>query len=111
MYKHGSQVPTIDEIRELLAPALKRGGAKRAIVFGSYARGDSDEHSDLDLIIVADTQQRFFRRHEAFSDLYDAWGKSVDLLVYTPDELERMLAERRAFIELALEEGAVIYEE
>ena len=80
-------------------------------MFGSYARGDADRHSDLDLIIIAETDRTFFRRHEAFAGLYDVWRKGIDLLIYTPDEVAKMLAERRAFIERALEEGVVIYEE
>ena len=84
------KIPTIEQIRERFAPVLKVGGAKKAIVFGSYARGGPDEYSDLDLIIVSDTEGKFIKR---------------------ADELSKMLAEGRYFIERALEEGVVIYEE
>lgn len=33
--------------------------ASKAVVFGSYARGDADERSDLDMLIVSDTDKRF----------------------------------------------------
>ena len=92
-------------------PSCKDGEAKKAIVFGSYARGDADRHSDLDLIVVVDTERSFFKRHEGFAGLYDVWRRGMDLLIYTPDELADMLAEHRDFIETALEEGVVIYEE
>ena len=105
------EVPDLDEIRRAFAPALSKGGAKKAIVFGSYARGEADEHSDLDLIIVAETDRTFFERYEVFSGVYDVWRKGLDMLIYTPDELAEMLAEGRAFVELALAEGVVIYEE
>ena len=104
-------VPTIHELRETLGPGLKEGGAKKAIVFGSYARGEADQYSDLDLIIVAETSRTFFERYKEFPGLYEVWRKGIDLLIYTPDELADMLAEHRAFIEYALDEGVVIYEE
>ncbi len=106
-----SDIPSLDHIRESFAPVLKAGGAKKAIVFGSYARGDADQYSDLDLIIVAETERKWFDRYEAFSGLYDVWRKGFDLLIYTPREVADMLAEHRAFVEIALEEGVVIYEE
>lgn len=61
--------------------------------------------------MVADTGRKFLDRHQDYAGLYDVWHKGLDLLIYTPGELADMLAERRAFIELALEEGVVIYEE
>ena len=40
-------VPSLDQIRESLAPVLKEAGAVKAIVAGSYARGDANQYSDL----------------------------------------------------------------
>ena len=103
--------PSLDDIRESLGPVLRRGRAKKAIVFGSYARGQADEYSDLDLIIVVDTARPFFERHKEFAGIFSEWHKGLDMLIYTPAELEQMLAEQRPFIELALDQGVVIYEE
>ena len=102
--------PSIDEIRAALAPALRNGGASKAIVFGSYARGDADGYSDLDLIVVAPTERPFFERYGPFFGVRDVWHKGLDMLIYTEAELDEMLAERRPFIEIALEEGVVINE-
>lgn len=103
--------PSLESIREALAPVLRRAGACKAIVFGSYARGEADEYSDLDLIVIAETDLPFFKRHERFSGIYDIWRKGLDLLIYTPAELEQMQTEGRPFIQRALQEGVVIYEE
>ena len=111
MILSSKSVQSIAQIRQTFAPILQEGGAKKAVVFGSYARGEADQYSDLDLIIVAETDKTFFKRHEEFSGVYDVWRKGLDMLIYTPGELAEMLAEGRAFIELALEEGVVIYEE
>ena len=106
-----ADVPSIDEIRATFEPFLKKGGAKKAIIFGSYARDEADRHSDLDLIIVAETSSDWFDRYRAFPGVYDIWRGGIDILIYTPEELEEMLASRRAFIEDALREGVTIYEE
>ena len=106
-----ADVPSINEIRTTFEPFLRQGGATRAIVFGSYARGEADRHSDLDLIIIADTNVDWFDRYRAFPGVYNIWRGGIDMLIYTPEELEEMLASGRAFIEDALQEGVIIYEE
>jgi predicted nucleotidyltransferase len=97
----------LEEIRRRIAPHVRR--ARKVIVFGSVARGEADAGSDLDLIIVADTARPFFERFKDFSGLYDLWPR-LDLLVYTPEELERMAAEGNPLIQQALEEGVVLHE-
>lgn len=82
---------------------------EKIILFGSMARGDADEYSDIDLIVVKDTKQRFVRRLVEITAFLPP-DIAVDVLVYTPTELEAMLAEGNPFIEHALEEGKVLYE-
>jgi predicted nucleotidyltransferase len=94
-------------LRRRLAPHLR--GARTAIVFGSVARGEADEWSDLDLLVVADTPRPFLERYRDFEALYDVWPR-LDLLIYTPAEFAAMRAERRPFIEHVLEEGVVVHE-
>ncbi len=105
-----THIPTVAQIRESLAPLIARAGARKAVVFGSYARGSADRYSDLDIIIIHDTEKGFFDRASDFRDVRSAWPRSLDMLIYTSDEMGEMLAQRRPFIEIALEEGIVIYE-
>ena len=108
-----TQIPSIEEIRKALSPALAASDAHKAIVFGSYARGDADEYSDLDLIIVAETDKRFLQRHKDYRPVFrswDPWGKSLDLLIYTPEEMVSMQVNSNPFICSALQEGVVVYE-
>ena len=111
--KTRTEIPTLDTIRDALTPALEASDARRAIVFGSYARGEATKYSDLDLIIVADTDKRFPQRHKDYSPVFRSlypWGKGIDLLIYTPEELDSMQRQNRPFICKALAEGIVIYE-
>ena len=104
-----SKIPTLEDIREVLTPALEESAALRAIVFGSHARGEAREFSDLDLMIVADSERGFVSRPRDFRAVRDAWNWSMDLIVYTPAEYERMRAHGRHFIKLLETEGVVIY--
>jgi predicted nucleotidyltransferase len=104
----GTTIPQdLDGLRRQLAPHLRR--ARKAIVFGSVARGEADEWSDLDLVIVADTPRPFLERYQDFEGIYDVWRR-LDLLIYTPGEFAQMVQDGRPFIEQVLREGVVIHE-
>ena len=99
----------LDEIKELLLPVFVKNKVKKAIIFGSVCRGSATKKSDLDLMIVMDTQKRFFDRYEQFEKIYEICkGRDVDLLIYSPEELEEIA--HRPFIRQILNEGQIIYE-
>ena len=50
----------IDEIREKVTPIAKKYDIKEVYLFGSYARGEADENSDVDLVIVSDIEIDLF---------------------------------------------------
>jgi len=81
----------------------------KAILFGSFARGDYHAGSDVDLLIVKDTNQPFMERS---ADVLRACPSALALepLVYTPAELEQMVRQNNPFICQVLAEGVVIYE-
>ena len=90
---------------------LDKYNVSKAVLFGSYARGSQSRHSDIDLMIVQKTERRYLDRYEGiFSQLMNIFkGHAVDLLIYTPEELEKIL--HRKFIQKILEEGITIYEQ
>ena len=78
---------SLDELGRRAAPVLRAAGVRRALVFGSWARGEADGFSDLDLIVVMDTDlPRMERGGELLSRLDESLPVVVDLLVYTPAE-------------------------
>ena len=101
---------SLEKIRGSFAPVLKAGGAKRAIVFGSYARGEADEYSDVDLVIIKETALPFLDRYTDFQQLFQVTRKALQILVYTPDEFEGMKARGNTFILNVIKDGVVIYE-
>lgn len=92
------------EVARIFAPVKP----KRVILFGSQATGQTDEYSDVDLIIVYETDKRFLDR---LAELYALWDLpvAVDMLAYTPEEFERMRIES-AFVADAVEHGKVLFE-
>jgi predicted nucleotidyltransferase len=79
-----------EDIQTLLRPILTRIGIRKAVIFGSLARGTQNRKSDLDLILVMDTEKRFLERYDEIAEIYRALpSMEVDVLIYTPAELER----------------------
>jgi len=82
-------------------------GVQKAVLFGSSARGRRDLFTDLDLLVVMQSDLDFIQRSAELRRRLEA-GVDMDLLVYTPDEFERMA--QHGFLAHALETGQVIYE-
>jgi NADPH-dependent 2,4-dienoyl-CoA reductase/sulfur reductase-like enzyme len=75
------------ELRRLLA-----GRAIAAYLFGSYGTPEFGRDSDVDLIIVAETERPFVERPLDYSDLIGL-VPDMDLLVYTPAEFAQLTTE------------------
>lgn len=88
---------------------LKKLNPYKIFLFGSLARGDVGGWSDIDLLVIAeDLPERFLDRFTLVCESLDLPGE-VDVLLYTPEEIERM-REGNPFIKRALREGVLLYE-
>jgi predicted nucleotidyltransferase len=94
-------------VRDAVRALAQRPEVKQAILFGSYSKGRRDLFTDLDILIVMDSPLDFVSRTAEMAR-YLSIPVDVDLLVYTPQELDRV--RHRGFIRRALEEGKIIYE-
>ncbi|MBW1668762.1 MAG: nucleotidyltransferase domain-containing protein [Deltaproteobacteria bacterium] len=82
---------------------------ERIILFGSLSKNKTGAWSDIDLVIIKDTEKPFLDRiREIFMLLRPKVG--VDFLVYTPSEFEDLCKTRLFFKEEILAKGEVIYE-
>jgi uncharacterized protein len=97
-----------EDLKEKIIATFKPFHPEKIILFGSRARGEDDAFSDVDVIVVYDTDKRFLER---LKELYLSWniGKAVDILAYTPEEFKSMM-KKRFFIQKAVAEGEVLYE-
>ena len=101
---------SVAEIRDLLVPELRAHNVRKAIVYGSFARGTQTRRSDVDLALVIDTDSRFLDRYDHVAFVQDCLGDlPAEILVYKPGELERI--SHRPFVKQMLAEGIVIYEQ
>ena len=79
----------------------------QVILFGSFAAGRRDLFTDLDLIVVMDSPLDFVSRGVELARRLRA-GVALDLLVYTPQEMEQL--RHRPFLRQALITAKVLYE-
>ena len=73
---------TIEEIKKAVTPICEKYGVNKMWLFGSYARGEADEKSDVDLIVDDgnSTKLRGFAWGGLYADIQDALGVELDIL-------------------------------
>ena len=71
---------TIEQIRRIAAPIAAAYGVKSMRLFGSYARGEATEHSDVDLLIDRGSLRSGFLLGGLYADLRDGLQKELDLV-------------------------------
>ena len=100
---------SIYEIQQRIAPVAKQYGVKAVFLFGSYARGEATENSDIDFYVEF-SKPLGLRYCSFFSDIEESVGKSVDII--TKDGLYNpvTLSMNEPLIKRILEERKCIYE-
>ncbi|MDY7079441.1 MAG: nucleotidyltransferase domain-containing protein [Chloroflexota bacterium] len=81
---------------------------EKIIVFGSAARGEMGPNSDIDLLVVKSGVHRRRLAQEIYMNLIGV-GQAVDVVVVTPEDIERYKDSFALVIEPALREGRVVY--
>ena len=72
---------TTEEIKSIANQIAKRHGVERLYLFGSHARGDARNDSDLDFRIDRGKIKGLFALGGLYADLEDAFGRPIDLVV------------------------------
>ena len=83
---------------------------EKIILFGSLARGDVREWSDIDLIVVKDTDASYGERVKELLPVLRGWRGGADILVYSLQEYENAKDKDSPFLTEAERDGRVLYE-
>ena len=94
-----------------MAERIGRGfHPERIVLFGSYAQGNATEDSDVDLLVVAQTDLPPRQRYGAVRRLIADYPAAFDIFVKTPEEYARSRGVVNNIVYLADKYGKVIYE-
>jgi len=102
-------VVTMDRIRELCDRIVREFHPERVILFGSYARGDADEDSDVDLLVIMPFEGKGARKATEIRKAVRP-GFAVDFIVRTPETVRERIELGDFFLREAVQEGEVLYE-
>ncbi len=99
---------TINEIRDKI---IKFENPQKIILFGSYAKDNATNKSDLDFLVVKDTNEKIYKRGRKLKwDLAD-YPFETDLLIKTPKEFSKWQDIDISFNATVQREGKVLYEQ
>jgi uncharacterized protein len=82
----------------------------RIYLIGSYATGKANEDSDIDFLIIKDTDEPKYKRSIEIQRLFIGTKVPTDILVYTKDEFEKEKLKDFSFINTAIQESQLLYE-
>ena len=98
-----------NNIKKLLRNLNKTLKPECIILYGSFARGDYNERSDIDIIVISSQlPKNFYNRMQFLYDLIESY-EAIDILGYTPYEFKHMLEKRHCTSLFAMEEGIPLY--
>lgn len=99
-----------EQIQQAVKRLVAAASPSKVILFGSYARGEATEDSDLDLMVIENEVQNageeMIRLHRVVGDV----GVGVDLLVYSDREASRRSQVPGTLLYWAFKEGKVLYD-
>jgi predicted nucleotidyltransferase len=96
-------------LAEMTQRIVKAFHPDKVILFGSYAYGVPHTDSDVDILVIMASEETMTQRIIRVKDVAKVRFLPMDMLVYTPAEIEQRLAIGDFFIREVLEKGKVLY--
>lgn len=103
-------VYTIDELKQKIVPIAEKYNISAVYIFGSYARGEADVNSDIDVLIKREGSKiRGWLIGGFYEELKESLGKNLDLLTVEALEHNNIRVENPYFFEKLMKEQVKIY--
>jgi predicted nucleotidyltransferase len=106
----GLKVPVGKSLRPAVQKIVQELNPEKIVLFGSYAYGTPNPHSDVDLLVIMKTKAALKERSWAVSRLLLPRPFPVDILVKTPGEVKKGLETGDFFLKEILTKGKVLYD-
>lgn len=104
--------PVTDEaLTGIVNKLVKALHPEQIILFGSFAYSEPTVDSDVDLLVIMETDDSPIERYMKVSSLFTPRPFPVDILVKTPSEIETALTEDDFFIAEIMAQGKCLYEQ
>ena len=108
-YRLGNTKVTWDDVEDVTRRIVKAAEPDKVILFGSAVRGDMGPHSDLDFLVIKTGADHWELTSRIRMALFDA-NAAVDLVIATPEDIERYGDSPPLVYRRASREGRVVYE-
>jgi predicted nucleotidyltransferase len=106
----GLTVPVGETLGQAIQRIVKALDPEKIILFGSFAYGNPTADSDVDLLVIMQTNASLTERYLSVSRLLRPRPFPVDILVKTPQEIERAVSSDDFFLKEVLSRGKILYE-
>jgi len=97
-----------EKINDYVERVVRELDPQQVILFGSFAEGDFNEASDIDVVVVADFKESFHDRIKLLMRMNEL-GIPIEPIGYTKEEFGEMRARRNPFILEVFEKGKTLY--
>lgn len=97
-------------LQEVVRRIVNSVHPERIILFGSYAYGEPEGESDLDLLVIMNSELPRYKRAVSIYSCLTGILLPKDIVVYTPEEVKEWSEVPQAFITTVIKKGKVIYE-
>ena len=95
---------------EIVRRIVLAGDPHQIVLFGSRARGDSAVDSDIDILVIEESDQPRYKRSPRYYRATCGTFPARDIVVWTPEEIRQWEAVPNHFVTAALREGRILYE-
>lgn len=96
-------------IENVVDVIIKEAQPDRVILFGSFSKDSATLDSDLDILVIKETDKRPIDRRIEIERLLPDRDRPLDIFVYTPKEISYLFSVGSPFINEILETGRVVY--